>query len=347
MKRSISSTQTKGTQDLLKTLYSKEQPQKILERELGRPYIEYRERWNKAMSFEYRPDFPIHLDLELIYACNLRCIMCPFGVKTYKHPSYKGKELDRDIIIKIFSEGKNHQLSSVRFNALSEPLLSRDLPDMIRLAIDNGVIDTFITTNALLLNRAKSRELIKAGLNHILISIDGSTKETYESIRSGSNYEKVVRNLYSFLEERDKLGSRRPLLRLTFVRMKVNEHEIERFIEKWLNVVDYIGIAGYLNNVEDDLISDGLHTSAGTMKDIEKFYCYQPWVRGVVYANGDFFPCCANYGRGTPIFNVHNLSIYYIWNSPEVRFIQDIHKSGEYYRHPTCKLCISKRDNFD
>lgn len=337
---------SKKTQDLLKTLHSSESPQSILERELGQPYIDYRKRWNSASSFAYRPDFPIHLDLELLYACNLKCIMCPFGVKTYKHPAYKGQNLDRDVLRKIFIEGEKHQLSSVRFNGLSEPLMSVDLPDLIRFAIDHGVIDTFITTNGVLLTREKSRELIKAGLNHIMISVDGSTKETYESIRVGADYRKILENIYSFLNEREKCNSRLPLLRLTFVKMKVNEHELESFIEKWLGVVDYIGIGGYLNNIEDDLLSDGLRTSSGTMEDIEKFYCYQPWVRGIIYANGDFFPCCANYGRATTPFNVHKMTVHDIWNSKEVRFIQDIHKSGEYFKHPTCKLCISKRDDF-
>jgi hypothetical protein len=96
----------RGTKDLLKTLYLKASPQSILEKELGEPYVEYRKLWDKAINFEYRPTFPIHLDLELIYACNLRCIMCPFGVTTYKHPAYKGIKLDRSCIKKIFLEGK-------------------------------------------------------------------------------------------------------------------------------------------------------------------------------------------------------------------------------------------------
>jgi MoaA/NifB/PqqE/SkfB family radical SAM enzyme len=335
----------KGTQDLLKTLYLRQTPQEIIASELGEPYRQYRELWNQAMHFEYRPPFPIHLDLELIYGCNLKCLMCPFGVKDYQHPTYKGKELDRTLIKKIFSEGEQHGLYSVRFNGLSEPLLSKDLPDLIQMARDHGVIDTFITTNATLLTRQKSRALIKAGLNHLLISIDGSTAATYETIRIGAKYQRVIDNLYGLLEEREKLGSRRPLVRLTFVKMQINEHEIEDFIGQWLDIVDYIGIGGYLNNINNDELSEKLRTSAGTLQGIDKFHCYQPWLRGVVFANGDFFPCCANYGRDNPVDNIRERSIYEIWHSPEVRFLQDIHLAGEYYRHPVCRICVSKRDS--
>jgi MoaA/NifB/PqqE/SkfB family radical SAM enzyme len=150
---------------------------------------------------------------------------------------------------KDFFGGKGVWIKSVRFNGLSEPLLSNDLAELITEAREHGVIDTFITTNAMLLNKETSRKLITSGLNHILVSIDGSTAKTYEKIRVGAHYPTVVENLYGLLEEREKLGSKLPLIRLTFVKMKINEHEINEFVENWINIVDYIGIAGYLISI--------------------------------------------------------------------------------------------------
>jgi MoaA/NifB/PqqE/SkfB family radical SAM enzyme len=338
---------SKTMHDLVKVLHAKEAPKDVIARELGQPYIEYRKRWDAAVAMEYRPPYPIHLDIELAYNCNLECIMCPYGVDDYPHPEYKGKRLDREAVYRIFKEGQQHGLQSVRFTVLNEPLLSKDIFDLIRMARDHGVVDTFITTNATLLTRERSRKLIEAGLNHLYVSVDGATAETYEKIRIGADFKQVIANVHGFLEERERLGKRLPLLRMTFVKMSINQHEVQQFIEQWIDKADHVGIAGYLNNIKNDELSERLQTNAGSMDVFDTFHCYQPWVRGVIYANGDFFPCCTNYGRDTPVGNVVTRSLHDIWNSKHVRFLQDIHKEGANQKHPTSKLCQAKRDNFD
>lgn len=333
----------KTTSDLLQNHYRTKTPEQILADELGEPYRRYRELWHRAMRFEERPAFPIHVDLELVYACNLKCVMCPFGDPTFEHPDYDRQQLDRRVLRALFEEGKQHNLYSVRFNALSEPLLSKDLPDLIALAREHGVLDTFITTNATLLTRERSRALIEAGLTHILISVDGATVETYEGIRIGAKYEQVVENIHGFLEERAKLGRRFPLVRMTFVKMSVNQHETDAFVEQWKDKVDYLSVAGYLNNIQNEERSAALSLGR-SLDDVDRFHCWQPWTRCVVYANGDVFPCCSNYGRPAPVGNLHRQSMRDIWTSDEVRFIQDIHKAGDYRRHPICADCVKRRD---
>lgn len=339
-------TVIKTNSDLLRTYVRAETPEEILAAELGEPYRRYRARWQSAMRFETRPSFPLHVDLELVYACNLKCVMCPFGDETYTHPEYDKRQLDRGVIRALFEEGQRHGLHAVRFNALSEPLLSKDLPDLIALARSHGVLDTFITTNATLLTRERSRALIEAGLTHILISVDGATAETYEGIRVGAKYEQVVENIHGFLAERERMGSRLPLVRMTFVKMRVNEHEVDAFTRQWKDKVDYLSIAGYLNNIDDAERSAQLSLGQ-SLEEVDRFHCWQPWLRCVVYANGDVFPCCSNYGRPAPVGNLHRQSMHEIWNGGDVRFLQDIHAAGDYRKHPICTECVKRRDYVD
>ncbi|MBU3934644.1 radical SAM protein [Patescibacteria group bacterium] len=330
-----------------KSLCAGKEPEEVLAPILGADYIAYRKRWHDAQQFKIRPSFPIHLDIEVAYRCNLRCIMCPHGDPNFKHPSYKDEKLDVEMIKKILKEGAQQGLSSVRFNVFNEPLLEESLADLIRYAKDLGIIDIFISTNGMLLSEQKSYELIQAGLTHLLISLDAATPKTYSIIRRGGNYEKVINNIENFLKIRAKLDSRLPLLRLSFTKMKLNVHEVKQFIETWVNKVDYITIAGYLDNLNNSEINKELAIGKGNLKERKKFNCWQPWTRCTIFANGDVFPCCLNFGRDTPVGNIYKNKLSDIWQSDTVKYIQDINKAGEYFKYPTCLKCILSRDEFE
>ncbi|MDR1051921.1 MAG: radical SAM protein [Deltaproteobacteria bacterium] len=53
-----------------------EDPLAVLAGVLGRPFLDYRRRWDEAKNFVSVPPFPLHVDYEMLPACNLRCPMC-------------------------------------------------------------------------------------------------------------------------------------------------------------------------------------------------------------------------------------------------------------------------------
>jgi radical SAM protein with 4Fe4S-binding SPASM domain len=322
-------------------------PEEILLEEIGDSYREYRKRWHDANNFIYRPSFPIHVDIETHYACNLKCIMCPYGDPEFIHPSYRGTFIDMQIVKGIIRSGVRHGLSSLRFSGLNEPLLYRGLPEIIGFAKCSGILDLFITTNGLLLTEDVSYALIKSGVTHLMVSLDAASSETYSEIRKGGNYHKVVNNICRFIEIRSKLQSRLPLLRLSFTKMKPNLHEVNKFIEKWSNVADYIAITGYLDNISNRDTHNTLTVDRDRNQRINSYKCSQPWSRAAIFANGDVFPCCMNYGRYASVGNVYEKELVGIWRSKQVKFIQDVSKSGEYFKCKICKECISKRDVFE
>jgi sulfatase maturation enzyme AslB (radical SAM superfamily) len=100
-----------------------------------------------------------------------------------------------------------------------------------------------IQTNGLLIkkNFHKFQHVLK-NLNKIGISIDGATKQTYESLRVGGSYEKIIENL-EFLKEIKNFD-----VHLHFVVQQKNYHEIEEIIELGLKYdVDKI----HLNKITD------------------------------------------------------------------------------------------------
>ena len=53
------------------------------------------------------------------------------------------------------------------------------------------------TTNATLLNDTISKKIIDSGVDVVFFSVDGASKETFEKIRVGANFERVKENIRS------------------------------------------------------------------------------------------------------------------------------------------------------
>ncbi len=91
--------------------------------------------------------------------------------------------------LKAFPEAK-----TIAFAGLGEPLLHPKLPEMIRLAHEQG-LRTEVTSNAMLLTPAMALQLIDSGLDQFSVSIDGASSDTYENIRPGSSLEQITANV--------------------------------------------------------------------------------------------------------------------------------------------------------
>lgn len=162
------------------------------------------------------------LQVESAIACNLNCIMCPWG----QARKSAGKEgLMRQEIwesIKPYLE----DVHSIDFTGGGEPLLQPRLAEWITDAEAAGC-ETGILTNALLLTKDKSHKLMDAGLDWLCVSMDGATAEIYNQVRRGSDFNKVCENVKYFCSIRK---GNRPKVMINFVLMEVNFHQVEEII---------------------------------------------------------------------------------------------------------------------
>ena len=95
--------------------------------------------------------------------CNANCFMCDFGFNNNE------KEISIDEFEKILSIAIKSNYKLIRFTG-GEPLLHKKLCYFIKRCDENGV-KTSVITNGLLLNN-RYKELIDAGLNQVIISLD-------------------------------------------------------------------------------------------------------------------------------------------------------------------------------
>jgi len=116
-------------------------------------------------------------------------------------------------------------LRTVAFWGIGEPLVHPDVVEMVRLAHRLGA-RTELVTNALLLDRRMAEGLVLAGLDRIVVSVDGVTPEAQADVRSGASLELVRRNVLGLHNVRDRLDRENPEVDLEFVLMKRNLREL-------------------------------------------------------------------------------------------------------------------------
>jgi len=72
---------------------------------------------------------------------------------------------------------------------------------MIRYCKDNTSAKISLSTNGVLLdNKDLSEKMISAGIDEIIFSLDAATADTYRKIKGYDNFDKVIKNIESFLK---------------------------------------------------------------------------------------------------------------------------------------------------
>jgi MoaA/NifB/PqqE/SkfB family radical SAM enzyme len=162
------------------------------------------------------------LQVEPALVCNLRCVMCPW------------KDIRRDIpdagIMSptVWNALRPHlkDVTSVDFTGGGEPLLQPRLAEWMAEAKAAGC-ETVVLTNGVLLSGEIAEGLISAGLDWLCVSIDAADKANYETIRQGSNFERVCDNLARVAAIR-KGGV--PKTMINFVIMSSNIGQVEDIV---------------------------------------------------------------------------------------------------------------------
>ena len=156
-------------------------------------------------SYEDLLSFPRFIEIETVNACNARCPMCTIADWQRNTPTMKD-----DLFQRIADEiiDHRHEVKRVSLYRDGEPLLDKKLPSRVAILKDGGVGGISISTNVSLLTEERSRALLEAGLDMIILSIDSLEKEIFESIRVRLDFEEVLENALKFIELRDRIRPR-------------------------------------------------------------------------------------------------------------------------------------------
>ena len=180
------------------------------------------------------PPLPSVIRIEVTNGCDLKCIICD-----RKAMKRKIGLMDFDLFKKIADNAIKCKIPVIGLNRFGEPLLNQNIVDMIRYCKKNGAPYVELTTNGTKLSKELSAKLIKSGLDSIAISMDGFTKETYEAIRIGANFNDVKKNVRDLLELKISTSSKIKI-QLNYVVCNANKQEVRQFRNYWKDKVDNI-----------------------------------------------------------------------------------------------------------
>jgi wyosine [tRNA(Phe)-imidazoG37] synthetase (radical SAM superfamily) len=154
-------------------------------------YTLYRLQFNHPALFNHKP---IHLDLELVRACNLKCSYCYRQEPMFaKHFPDKYKKIDD--AKKVLKQFYDNGFRSVKFNWRGEPLLHGGLGYLAKYANNLGYLDIMINTNLALPNISDDFWMNVNYFTQIRVSIDSVHAQVFERMRAGASLEVVMNNL--------------------------------------------------------------------------------------------------------------------------------------------------------
>jgi radical SAM protein with 4Fe4S-binding SPASM domain len=179
----------------------------------------YASKWTKkAMQW----GMPVSISFEPTTSCNLRCPECPSGLRSFTRETGMLEEnFFRQTIDELHKE-----LLYLVFYFQGEPYLNPKFLEMVEHASSKGIY-TVTSTNAHYLDDENARKTIESGLDRLIISIDGTTQETYQSYRIGGKLEKVLEGARNVVKWKRQLKSRTPHVIFQFLVVGPNEHQIE------------------------------------------------------------------------------------------------------------------------
>ena len=193
---------------------------KIILKNLIENYLLYRKNWKDQPlnsfhqklhgdKFEKNNKSPLCFDLEVASVCDLACGFC-----YRQYVSTPDKIMKKDLAFKLIDQAAELNVPSMKFNWRGEPLLNPKLPAIIDYAKKRGILETIINTNATKLDEKMSKEIINSGLDIMIYSFDGGTKEIYEKMRPGrfgkNSFDDIYKNIKNFSKIRKKLKSKFP-----------------------------------------------------------------------------------------------------------------------------------------
>ena len=184
--------------------------------------------------------YPIYIEISPAGGCNHRCIFCALDFM-----SYQKRYLDTAVLKERLSEMGHLGLKSILLGGEGEPLMHRQIADIINHAKNCGV-DVALTTNAVLLKEFLGDKIF-GDMKWMKVSIGAATKETYAKIHKtkDDDFNKVIKNLSRAVKIKQENGYK-CTLGMQILLLPENRHEVILLAEIARDIgMDYLVVKPY------------------------------------------------------------------------------------------------------
>jgi len=300
-------------------------------------------KYKKLLKIEEQSTFPKVLNIETTNVCNLKCPMCP-RTTVMDRPAV---HMEIDVFEKIVEEAARHGVSAVWLHVFGEPILHPKIGDMIRmLKRHDNIKNVGLSSNCNLLTEERSRIILEAGLDRIILSLDAVDESTYKLVRGGA-YDKALRNVKTFLETRRRLKAP-TTVQISCIDMHLNHDDVAAFQEHW---------AGLLLEGEEVMIKPFTNfggtiteiSSGGRPSSEELVPCRKLWTAMTILSQGEVVACCYDVNGELPVGDLSTATLAEIWKGSALQRLRHIHREGRFSEISQCFRCsaIRKGSNKD
>ncbi len=174
---------------------------------------------------------PVCLYLEVTNRCNLLCTTCP---RTYEELEPEA-DMSWELFTRIVNQAEN--LQRVVLHGVGEPMLVKNLPEMVRYLKQRGIYVLF-NTNGTLLTEKNGQALIDAGLDELRVSLDAADASVFQMVRGKDMFDRIVANVKRFRAMQVEQGTELPRVSLWLTGLRETLDQLDNFvrISKEVNV---------------------------------------------------------------------------------------------------------------
>lgn len=281
---------------------------------------------------------PYIYEVEPTNACPYSCIMCPRGQGKMKRPVGFMPLQTFELVLGQISPSQK----MLRLHHFGEPVLHPELPSMIRMARDAGLVP-LISVNPATLTERLTERLIESGIGITVFSFDSLQSDRLYKIRG------IRKSADYCMEMIDKFiscsrAADTPVFKvIQMVSLTVNEDERKTFMalkERYPGEDVYLYVSGNFGFGDVELVRE---TCRGEDKRLlaDRFLCRAPFDDIVVLWNGDVVLCCYDYDGYNLIGNVNEASLEEIWNSERVSLMRQRFLEHRTKDLPLCGKCYA------
>lgn len=313
---------------------------------------------------------PEHVYFSLTNRCNLKCRMCNFP----NSPSREEDELTTEECKRIIDQITDLKINHLIFSG-GEPLLRKDIFDLITYAVAKRIKMVDVTTNGLLIDEGVAKKLINLGVNPITISIDG-LEETNNFIRGKGSFQKAMGAIDFINKYRN---NNPPMLGINFTITNFNVDQILPMIdlarnkrcnffllqpmlsdntnmqvrrrdELWVSEENTLKLKKIISEVLElkrDLRDLSIRVNDKVLEMIPSYFsghsldrnlkCFEGIIRIVISYNGDLWSCRGIYG------NLRKNSLKDCWFSIEAKKMR---KEVKQCKNHCLQNCIYLTENY-
>lgn len=263
---------------------------------------------------------PLVVDIELTNHCNLRCKMCDRERMT----RLRGY-MPESIFCKVVDECQKYKIP-LRFIGWGEPFMHPKIIDYLEYA---KPLLLHITNNGQVITERQMREIVRIGLDSIIFSFQGATKEGYEAMR-GTSYDKIVSNILKLVKIRG--DKEKPYIHISSTMTNEDRDEVSVFVNYWQNHIDSVGFG---------------RTNLHEKKEYTNYRpCTEVWHKLTVKWDGQVSACCGDYDNQLVIGNMKDFTLKEIWEGEELKAIRTLLLNNRFRNLTLCKECFHAYSNF-